>query len=239
MDSFLESNYRIIYKGVEIFAALVGIILLRKYRKDKAAKYFIYFLIYIQVIETFGSYTIYIRKYESLNWIVNIVKGTIFQQNYWWYTVFWSIGSSVFFGLYFYLVSITPRIKFIVKWVSIFCVLLSVFLFVFNIEVFKNNYLIFLDLINFLLIIFLVFSYFLELLYSDKFLLFYKSLPFYVAVGIFIFTIVTTPLLFYEEYYNTSDQGFIFLKSAIKLMAITITYLTFAIGLIVSKLEKK
>ena len=197
------------------------------------------FLLYVLIIETVGSYPVYLRKYESLNWIEEAFKNTIFESNYWWYTLFWTIGSTAFFGFYYYNIVITKRIQSCVKWISLFCFFLSILLFVVYNDIFKSNYIIVLDIINFFLILFLVFIYLMELLYSEKVLIFYKSLPFYVSVGIFSFWIVTTPVGFFEEYYNTSDQGFIFLKLAIKICAITFTYLIFAFGLIVSNPEKR
>ena len=62
---FIKSNYAILYKSVEVLAALTGIFLLRKYKQDLAAKLFIFFLIYVNLIETIGSYPRLIKKNED------------------------------------------------------------------------------------------------------------------------------------------------------------------------------
>ena len=238
MNSFLENNYILIYRGVEILAALIGLIYLRKYRDDKAAKYFIYFLVYVQFVEFFGAYPRYLYKYESLHWIKEAIKGTLFKQNYWWYTIFWTIGSSVFFATYFYISSNSKSLRKSIKWVTISCLVLSVFVFIMSIDKIKYNYLILLDVLNLVIIVSLAVLYFIQLLNSESILSFYKMLSFYICSGILVFWIVTTPLMFYEEYYNVLDKGFIALKKGIYLLSIIFMYLIFAIGLIVSDPEK-
>ena len=80
MDSFIyfiKSNYDLLFKCAEVLAAIIGIFLFKKYKNDNAAKLFIYFLIYVNVVETIGSYTNILRGYPDDNWIKLAFKNTI------------------------------------------------------------------------------------------------------------------------------------------------------------------
>jgi hypothetical protein len=61
LREFLLHNYGFLTRLVEIIAAVSGILVFKKY-KDTAVKYFIYFLIYVAIIELIGDYTSYVAK---------------------------------------------------------------------------------------------------------------------------------------------------------------------------------
>ena len=50
MEEFLKQYYALITYGVELLAAVTGLLCLKKY-KTTAAKYFIYFLVYVFILE--------------------------------------------------------------------------------------------------------------------------------------------------------------------------------------------
>lgn len=236
--SFIKSNYIILFKSVEILAALTGIFLLKKYKNDKAAKLFIYFLIYVNIFETIGSYPRLIKSYESLFWIKDLLNNTIFYKNFWWYSITWAIGSSLFFSIYFFKVLKSKRLKLLVKRVTTVLVLIQMVLYIFKFNTFMSNSVTEISLLQLTIIIFVTSVYFIELINSDAIIKFYKSLPFYVATGAFILIIIQTPLDFFQNYYNTKDFDFVTLNRAIRLFSIMIMYLTYTIGLIVSKPEE-
>src|SRR5690606_2818664 len=53
------------------------------------------------IVELIGSYTSYVEDFEFLSKLKGQLKGTVFQKNYWFYTLFWNIGSAVFYSFYF------------------------------------------------------------------------------------------------------------------------------------------
>ena len=93
------------------------------------------------------------------------------------------------------------------------------------------------EVINLVIILFLVSTYFMQLINSEKLVVFYKALPFYVIVAVFVFTITTTPLVFFERYFNLSDPDYISLKYVVNFFAIIFMYGLIGIGIIVSEAE--
>ena len=93
----------------------------------------------------------------------------------------------------------------------------------------------FIQIVGSLLIIVSTISYFIELILSDKILTFYKDLYFYVAVALFMWLIIVTPVSFYDIYSKNGDWNFILLKWQIYLIANFLMYSTFAIGLIIAR----
>lgn len=91
MKEFLIENYSLLTKSFEILAAMTGIFVYRKYR-NSVAKYFIFFLIYIAILELVGGYVIYVRPDKFLHFLI----GTLLEQNYWLYTLCWKVGAILF-----------------------------------------------------------------------------------------------------------------------------------------------
>ena len=96
MEEFLEQNYALITHFVIISAAVTGIFCLKKY-KNVPVRLFIYFLIYVALVELIGNYPTKFREWD----IFYLIEGTLFERNYWWFTIFWSIGAILFFTSYY------------------------------------------------------------------------------------------------------------------------------------------
>ncbi|OIQ24018.1 hypothetical protein [Lacinutrix sp. MedPE-SW] len=237
MKEFFIAYYSIIIKALEILAAVTGIICFKKF-KGHHERYFIYFLIYILFVENIGSYTIYINKYESLRFIKELVAGTIFQKNYWWYQIFWVSGSALFLCFYYYKIEKNKNAKKNISRLGYVFLLISILLIVFKSQTLKNNNIEILDVLSFITILLLIINYFFQTLNTEKILKFYYNLTFYISCGFLIFIILITPLTFFESYFNTSDWNFIILKWQIMFFANVFMYSTFTVGLIVSKPNK-
>ncbi|MCP4054164.1 hypothetical protein [Mesoflavibacter sp. CH_XMU1422-2] len=238
MDSFIyfiKSNYDLLFKCAEVLAAIIGIFLFKKYKNDNAAKLFIYFLIYVNVVETIGSYTNILRGYPDDNWIKLAFKNTIFNQNYWWYTLMWDIGASIFLSFYFFKILKTNFFKKVVKYFSVILILYQIILFIYKFDLLINSSILNITMLHMILVVVLTSLYFIELINSDSIIKFYKSLPFYVATATLIFTIIQTPIYFFESYYNTNDESFIALQRTINVFSIILMYFTFGYGLIKSE----
>jgi len=237
MSSFLIENYMTIYRGSEILSVLAGVFCYKKF-KSKSARIFIWFLVYVQFLEIIGDYPRKVKKIDSLNWVGELIENTLFANNYWYFNVFWSVVVSAIIAYYFYLVTTDKILKKVIKLGTICFLLASVIILLLDYETLYYNLIFSIEVLSLALILLVIFSYFTELLYSDKILKFYRSLSFYIAVGVLVFWILTTPMDFYEQYYNTSDTAFILLKRYVYLFSIVFMYLTFSFGFIVSNPEK-
>ncbi len=231
MEEFLRQNYILITHGVEITAAIAGIIFYKKYKRT-SAKYFIYFLIYVVIIEHLASYPRYVAEYDFLKDIKDYLKGTKFQRNYWFYTLFWNIASAIFYTWYFKANIKNNLFKTILKYGLLLFIFSSTVYLINNWDWFFANMAVFINVTGALLILLSVCLYFLEILRSNFILRFHRSLNFYVAGVLIIWFLITTPLSFYNMYYSTADWIFIFLKWQIFLFANIFMYLTFTFALI-------
>lgn len=232
MNEFLLEYKNTITFSIEILAAVTGLVLYNKY-KQTAAKYFIWFLVYLSVCDFLGSYVDYIKNGGFLSFL----EGTVFIRNFWWSTLFWKIGAILFFSFYYYRSLINKSFKRIVKYSGYSFLVFSIIYILFN---WDDYFIIFFPIIDILgaVIVFLCTAfYFFEILSSEKILTFYKSINFYISAAIFIWWLIITPLVFYDIYNSHYDWNFIFLKWQIYLFANIVMYLTFTFALIFCKSE--
>ena len=110
MNNFLIEHYSLITHFVEILAAVTGILLFNKY-KGSSTKYFIYFLVFIALSELASRYTFWVQEGE----LFSFLDGTVFQRNYWWGTLFWSLGSVMFYSFFFLKIIKTKRFRIILN----------------------------------------------------------------------------------------------------------------------------
>jgi hypothetical protein len=231
MSEFIREYHFYLNEGVIILAALVGLLTFKKYKKT-VVKYFIYFLVYVVIIELVGFYPGIGIYYESFNWISRLTKGTLFEQNYLWYSIFWMMGSAIFISFYFKLILKNERNRIILKYLTYIFILASMVYFAFNYEVYYYSDLMFIRFFGVFIIGISIILYFFEILKSDKIITFHKSINFYIAAVFFLWFLIRTPLSFYQIYYSTADWNFVFLKNDILLFCNMFLYLTFIISLL-------
>ena len=218
------------YYVILVITAITALLSLKKY-KNSYAKYFIYFLVYVLFIEAIAVYPRYLLKIEYFEWINN----TRFNNNYWFYTIFWTIGSACFFSWYFQRILKTKQFKAVLKYSRYLFLLMSVIIIASNFNKLFLSYNSTLDYLNIALIISCVTFFFLEVLLTDNVLSFYANINFYITSAIFIWCFVTIPLTIYAKYYNEVDMDFVYLNRIIMASSNIFMYSCFAIGLIVSK----
>jgi len=231
LEEFLRENYSFLTRFVEIIAAITGILLLKKY-KNSNTKYFIYFLIYVTILELIGSYPDYLAKYTFLSDIKVALEGTLFESNYWWFSIFWKIGSALFYSFYFIKILKTKLYIKMIKLSSILFFISSIIYIAINWSDFFISTLPFISIFGATIIILCVIFYFLEMLQSDTILTFYKSINFYISTTILIWWLVITPIVFYDVYFSTADWNFVILKWQIYLLMNIFMYSSFTIALI-------
>ncbi|MEN3322177.1 hypothetical protein VP395_00425 [Mariniflexile soesokkakense] len=231
MHDFLLQYKNTITFSVEILAAVTGLILYKKY-KTTAAKYFIWFLVYLTVCDFLGSYVRYIN-----NGFLSFLQGTVFTRNYWWSTLFWKIGAILFFVFYYIQILKTNLFRKLIKFFGYAFFAFSITYILFNWHDFFNKFFPAISIFGALIIFFCTVFYFIETLLSDKILTFYKSLNFYISTAIFVWWLIITPLVFYDIYNAQIDWNFIFLKWQVYLFANILMYSTFTFALIWCKLD--
>ena len=214
-----------------IVCALIGIIFYEKY-KSYNSKIFIYYLIYVALVDFLGSYPTYVIEYESLHGLRDYLKQTSFSRNYWWFTTFWNIGGVLFMSYYYYKILKNRSFKKIVMFVCFIFLLSSVIYISLDLDSFFNAQLKFVNIFGALVILNGISLYFIEILNSDKILIFYKSLNSIVSIAMFLWWLIITSLLFYEVYFSAFDIGYLNLRSNVYLFSNLFMYLTFAIAII-------
>ncbi|MAL23490.1 MAG: hypothetical protein CMP05_07570 [Xanthomarina sp.] len=237
MEEFLRNNYSILITSIEILAVFVGLIFYKKH-KYSDAKYFIFILVYLFIIEFLGAYTIYVEKFEFLHNVKVALKDTLFEKNRWWFTLFWNIGGVLIFALYYQKVLKNKFYANLLKASTVIFLVFSFYIILSNWKDFFVKSFSSIDIAGALIIIQCAFYYFLEILSNERVLKFYKDLNFYISIAILIFWLIISPLAFYEVYYSTADWNYIILKWQVYLFANLFLYGMFAIGLIISNPEK-
>ncbi|MEZ4792157.1 MAG: hypothetical protein R2783_01375 [Gelidibacter sp.] len=231
LDEFLKQHYTLLTHSVEILAAITGLFCYGKY-KSTPVKYFICFLVYVAIIELVGSYPGYVAKYGFLKEAKAFLKGTKFERNYWFFTIFWIIGSALFYGLYFREILKSKFFKKILKYLILLFLVFSIGYIALYWSLFFTGRTILIDIFGVIIIMLGIIFYLVEILRSDKILRFYKSIDFYIAAILIIWYIIVTPLSFYSIYFTKADWSFVMLKYQIHLLANICMYLSFAFALL-------
>ncbi|WP_100615398.1 hypothetical protein [Confluentibacter citreus] len=233
MDEFILKNYSLITRMVEFTAAITGIFLLRKY-KNKEVKHFIYFLVFVAICDLLSSYTRYVLDDRFLSFLI----GTKIEKNHWWATLFWKIGAIVFYSYYYQNILITPLFKKVIKIAISLFLIFSTFYIIFHWQDFFIRFFPIISVLGAIIIILCTILYFFELLQSDNILTFYKSINFYISAAIFIWWLIITPIVFFDQYqayiYNVyeRDWDYIYLRRYIYLSCNVLMYGTFTFALI-------
>ncbi len=204
------------------------------YKKYKtiAVKYFIFFLIYVVLVDLIGSYTRYVANFDFLKGLKERLVGTVFERNFWWYTIFWYIGSALFYAFYFEKIITSYKNKAILRVSKWLFLSFSVAFILFNWESFFIKPLPAITISSSALILLGGIMYFLEMLRSEKILTFYRSLNFYISSTLLIWLLIITPIVFYNVYFSNDDRDFVLLKWQIYLIANTFMYFTFTFALL-------
>ncbi len=231
----MSTGQLIIIHLIELLAAIVGVRFIQKYREDKVSRYFVWFLWFVVVIETFGLVPRLIKGLDSLSFL----KNTFFaEDNYWLYNPYLII-SFVFYIFFFSSQIRLKRNKIILKLLAILFFISSVVNLVFT-EVFFEAISAYTFILGGVIIFIGIFLYFYEVFQSDNILYFNKLFPFYVAVGTLVFHLTVTPLLIYSKYYSeSSNPEFVKIYTTILTIANIFLYTCYTIGFVVCSKKNK
>lgn len=228
------SNIQISFMISELLAAVSGIIYIMKYREDKSARYFVYFLWLTVIVETVGLVPILIDKNPNFSYL----RHTLLAKNSWLY----NIHTVVSYITYMYFFSLNVRkykYSILLKNIAKGFFLFSCLYFFFTNDFFELHSSVIIILGTILLFL-SVFIYFLELLNSDEILRVGNILPFYIAFGSIIFHLCVTPIFIFLKFFSTSKfPEFVKLYQMIIPYAIIFMYTCYTIGFIICSRKKK
>ena len=229
MIEFLAQNFNFITYGLEFLAALTGLIYFKKY-KSSTTKFFIYFLSYIFFVEIIGALLVFTPTFFPIYFIRSI---GVRVNN--WYNVFWFFGSILFLVYYFHSIIKLKQNKFIIKIVGILFLVIMLGHFVLYFDIFMKSHPMLYQLLGLITTFICIAIYFIEFLQSDSILNVFKTFGFYGSIGLFIWWLIITPVIFFDYYNTVSDWDFVNLKRLIFLFANLFMYSCFTVGLIISK----
>jgi hypothetical protein len=213
-------------KYSELIAAVIGTIYFYKY-KHTHIKYFLYLLWYITLTEFFA---VYARKTGTL---IFYTDENGIHYTTWFYNLLRFVTFNTLLFIYFNYLS-TKKYKQCIKIFAFGYIAVSIinWLFIQNFILEKSEIP---RILGSIFLICTIIFYFIELLKSEKILVFHRLLLFWISVGLLLFYTGTIPfVLKYNGYALIPGVHKLFL--IIYLLAITM-YLTFAFGFIWSKKE--
>ncbi|MFL0352791.1 hypothetical protein [Xanthomarina sp. GH4-25] len=227
MREFLYEYYSPVTKCFIIFAFIVGILVYKKYKKTQV-KYFIWFLGWIVFLEIVGSYPLYLQN----SGLSHLIKGTLIEQNYWWYTISWASTATIFYSWFLSQKYESNIFKTIIKLCIYGYVLVILVSAIIDYKIIFGIRPTYITVLNVTIIILSTVFYLYNLINSEKLLNSFKSLYFYVAIILLVWWLITTPLSFFEVYNSDSDWDFVTIKWTITLIANIFMYLGFALALL-------
>ena len=220
-------TFRLFVPFSELIAAVVGTIYFYKY-KQTHLKYFLYILWYITLTEFIGWYA------TENDFLVFFDKeGRPY--NLWMYNLMYSIFYPVVLAIYLRSINrFTYR-----KWIKLF-ILFYVIISIINwsfIQSFKYEWSELPDIVGSIFLTISIIFYFIELLKSDKIIIYHKKLLFWISIGLLIYHVGTIP-------FNVKITSYALLGGIHNLFLIMwtlaiIMYLIFTFGFIWSDKEEK
>ena len=209
----------------ELISAIVGTIYLYKY-KNTYLKYFLLLLWFITITEFIGGYIV-----ENKILVYIDENGLVY--NKWLSNIRRFVTFIILYYIYFKLLK-TEVFK---KWIKIFAIIFSI-IYVLN-WIFLQNFIKespeIPQVIGSIFLVISILFYFIELLKSEKIMVFHRLLLFWISVGLLLFYAGTIPFML-------KWNGYMIIPGVHKLFLIVyilaiIMYLTFTFGFIWSKKE--
>lgn len=226
MKDFVVLNYYWIGHVIEAIPALLGVFLFSKFRKPE--KYFIFFLVCLAIFDALNLYRYFVKPDKILSFLI----GTIIEKNYWWSALYWKIGAILFFSFYYLKILRYELFKLIIRYSSYTFLIFCIIYIAFNWNAFLNSYIPIIDIVGAIIIFLCSMFYFIEILQSDKILIFYRDINFYISAAIFIWWLIITPVVFYDVYMVSSkDKNYLQIRRMIYIFANIFMYSTFTFAL--------
>ncbi len=211
------------------WAAFIFSIYYYKKQPFKPIKHLVMYLGFTIFIETIGFYTFFIDEWDFLSFL----KETTFEKNFWLYNIYMII-SFLFYALFFkWFLKNTKTIK-LMEVLSGLFLITGISILVFS-DVFFIKYPAITLISGTVLVLISIFTYYLELINSDRILNLSKSVVFYISVGVLIFHLCLTPVFIFSSLLidKNTPENIIFYTSLLK-VGNYILYSSFILGFIIT-----
>lgn len=235
---FLEyviENFLLIYI-LELGAAIAGSIYLSKVAvPEKGVRLFVYYLwivVFVEFVGLYPSYA-YFSDYKKLGFI----KGTLFERNYWWYNSYNVIKFLILY-IFFILQLKSPAKRRKLYAISGIVILGFIIDHLFGGNYFKS-YSPYMAIAGTLYLVVLIMLYHFEILKSERILKFYKSVAFYISIGMLIWHVSTTPLFIYNRYFSLQSPDFVYFQMVLLKSINIILYGILILGFMVCTKKRK
>lgn len=210
LDYFIE-NFLVVYI-LEICAALAGTYYLRKTRNPVPnSKLIVGYLWLVVAVETIGLYPAF--NYFTDFSYMPFLKETSWERNIWLYNAFQIITFLIFY-IFFTNQLQNKKNKRIFKFITVIFVFTAILNLILT-DIFFEKSSAYSFIMGTFILITLIFVYYFELLKSDKILYFYKSLVFYISVGLLLWYVTITPIFIFNKYFTSASPEFVKLHSTI------------------------
>ncbi|WP_367587986.1 hypothetical protein [Aquimarina sp. 2201CG1-2-11] len=219
---------------LEICAAILGAVYFYKNKlQDVSVKYLVVLLWLTVFFEILALYPFFINTFEQLCFL----EGTIFGYNTWVFNILIIISYSLYITYFRFNLS-NQFLKKILMILVVFFMISTILNLIVS-GVFFNELSTLTDVLGSLILLLSVLFYFFEVLQSDKVLIFYKLLPFYVSIGALVFHLVITPIDIYFEYTKHPNSNFFKIREYVLSSANIFMYTCYSIGFIVCLRKNK
>ncbi len=217
---------------LEILTACVGLFYIKTNKVGIYTKYFVYILFFIAFTEVIGTYNTIADTSGS-----NVLKGTVFENNYWIHNA-QLIITFTFYVSFFRNLLKNKKQKKIIGVLCVLYVLATVSNLVFS-DIYFESISKFTYVTGSVFLFLTILIYYFNLLTSDYILQFKKSLPFYFSVGLLLYHLCVTPLFIYNGYYTrTVSESFVKVYFYTLITMNIIMYTIFIIGFIRCRTKK-
>ncbi len=218
----------------ELMAASTGLFFLFKKRLDLPTKLFVASLCLIVLVEGYGLITCF-GYYSDYRWF-GFLKDTFFARNSWLYDHSNLIFDS-YIALFFTFYMSNKKLKYAIR-ILVITLFIGSELWQFDV-IFSNRSDSPLQAVyGSVLVVISAMFIFLEVIKSDMILRVSKFFPFYLAVGIVVFKLCTTPIQIYFTYHNLKNEFFINFRLWVFLIVNLFLYSLITIGFIVCYRKK-
>lgn len=216
---------------MELLAALAGSFYLLRNDVSKVSRSFVFFLWVTVFIEIVGAYSpiAYFSDYDYFSF----VKDSLIEDNAWLYNCYSVLFYS--FLTYFFLANLTNNTwKYYLKFALMVFILSSILNLIFSGIFFKSDALFTIFAGTFLLILSIILFYF-ELFQSEIILKLTNFLPFYISIGVLVYTLCTVPVDIFSKYFSVQYPMFVDIKTQVYLYTNIFMYGIFALGFLICR----
>ncbi len=216
---------------IEIVAVFTAIITYRYYR-NTPNKYFLFYLLFVVIVETFNKVTVYYRyNYDGtiITFLKKILPESLLEVNLWIGNIY-LITIFLIYILYYFKLSknlFNKKMLLVLGFVFILCASTDV---VINIDSFNTHILSIVNISGSIIFLIATIIYLYEVFNSNEILFFHKTLNFWIIFGTLIFHLGTTPIFLFGESFNFSHVAYNYILTILNY----ILYLSFIIGFIMN-----